>query len=225
MTNELMDDVAAPQAPLLRSALRGTFHLLLAAVGVPVLLVVGLVVVYAVERGTGEGFPEVAPAVMAERAASRTQELYDVAGLGGELPAGQAGGDNRAAENTLSAEVCHPDGLESIADEPEKGSYRLGHDWRIAGVSEAEGVPALRRLRDHLEKTGWDVTAFRESGQDRELRAERRDGVGDDPERVVVTWWSYWRTLDGFTAMPCAYDPSGVGGEDAADSLEPPTLR
>ncbi|MFE2235904.1 hypothetical protein ACFXA4_25470 [Streptomyces sp. NPDC059442] len=225
MTNELMDDVAAPRAPLLRSALRGTFCLLLAAVGVPVLLVVGLVVVYAVERGTGEGFPEVAPAVMAERVTSRTQELYDVAGLGGELPAGRSGGDNHAAENALSAEVCYPDGLESMADEPEKGSYRLGHDWRIADVSEAEGAAALGRLRDHLEKTGWEVTAFRESGTDRELRAERRDGSDGGRERVVVTWWSYWRTLDGFTAMPCAYDPSGVGGEDAAVSLEPPTLR
>ncbi|MEV4947641.1 hypothetical protein [Streptomyces sp. NPDC053755] len=224
MTNELMDDVADPPAPL-RGALRFTFFVILAAVAVPVLLVAGLLVTYAVERATGEGFPEVAPAVMAERAASRTQELYDVAGLGGALPAVRPDGGHRAAENSISAEVCYPDGLESMADEPEEGSYRLGHNWRVAGVSEQEGGAALRRLRDHLDRTGWTVTAFRDSGDDRVVRAERRDEADDNPDRVVVTWWSHGETLDGFTAMPCAYDPSGAGGEEAVEGLEPPALR
>ncbi|MFG2645774.1 hypothetical protein ACGFYP_32935 [Streptomyces sp. NPDC048370] len=223
MTNDgLMDDVTDTRAPL-RGALRVTFFVVLAAVALPVLLVVGLVVVYAVERGIDEGYPEVAPAVMAQRAAARTQELYDVAGIGGELPPTGSGGDYHAAENTISAESCYPTGLESIADEPVEGSYRLGHNWRIAGVSKQEGMPALRRLRDHVEKAGWDVTNFGASGDGWVLRA-RRDEDDADSERIVVTWWSHWQTLDGFTAMSCAYDPAGAEGDDAVRNVEPPTL-
>ncbi|MEU9702086.1 hypothetical protein [Streptomyces sp. NPDC047981] len=224
MTNdELMDDVTETPSPL-RSAVRVTFFVVLAAVALPVLLVVGLIVAYAVERGTDEGYPTVAPEVMVERAAARTQELYDVVGFGGTLPPGPGGDDLHAAENTVSAETCYPTGLESIADEPVEGSYRLGHNWRIADVSEQEGMPALRRLRDHVEKAGWDVTSFDESGDARTLRAER-DADDRDSERIVVTWWSHWRTLDGFTAMSCAYDPAGVGGKKAIGHLEPPALR
>ncbi|MFF9018443.1 hypothetical protein ACF09C_36470 [Streptomyces sp. NPDC014870] len=223
MTNdELMDDVTETPSPL-RRALRAALFVGLAAVSLPVLLVVGLVVVYTVERGTDEGYPEVAPEVMVQRAAARTQELYDVAGIGGALPPTGSDGGNRAAENTISAEVCYPTGLESIADEPVKGAYRLGHNWRIADVSEQEGMPALRRLRDHVEKAGWDVTSFDESGDARTLRAER-DADDPDSERIVVRWWSHWQTLDGFTAMSCAYDPAGAKGDDAVRHLEPPTL-
>ncbi|MGW6567817.1 hypothetical protein [Streptomyces sp. NPDC054975] len=225
MTNgELMDDVTEPGAAVLRKAVRGIFFVVIAAVALPVLLVLGLVVVYAVERGTDEGYPVVAPDAMVQRAAARTQELYDVAGIGGELPPVTAGGDNHAAENTVTAETCYPTGLESIADEPVEGSYRLGHNWRIAGVSEQEGMPALRRLRAHLEKTGWDITDFSASGDDWDLRA-RRDEDDPDSERIVVTWWSHWQTLDGFTAMSCAYAPDGVGGDEAVQDLKPPTLK
>ncbi|MFD3947657.1 hypothetical protein [Streptomyces sp. NPDC058579] len=223
MTNDgLMDDVTEAPSPL-KSAVRFTFFVVVAAVALPVLLVVGLVVAYAVERGIDEGYPEVAPGVMAQRAAARTQELYDVAGIGGALPPTGSDGDNRAAENTISAEACYPTGLESIADEPVQGAYRLGHNWRIAGVSEQEGLPALRRLRDHVEKTGWDVTDFGGSGDEWVLRA-RRDEDDPDSERIVVRWWSHWQTLDGFTAMSCAYDPAGAKGDDAVRHLEPPTL-
>lgn len=223
MTNELMDDVTDPRTPL-RKAARVTLFVALAAVALPVLLVAGLVVVYAVERGTDEGYPEVAPDVMTQRAAARSQELYDVAGIGGELPPGTSGGDLHASANTVSADVCYPDGLESVADQPEEGSYRLGHKWRIAGVSEREGVPALRRLRAHVEKTGWHVAEFGASGEGWVLRARRdEDDLGS--ERIVVTWWSHWRTLDGFTGMSCAYAPSGAGGDEAVKGLEPPTLK
>ncbi|MEU7283484.1 hypothetical protein AB0A69_32640 [Streptomyces sp. NPDC045431] len=223
MIDDLIDFEANRRKPLGR-ALSVAWYSLLLLIGVPVLLVVGVVVTYGVQSALGEDFPEVDPTVMAQRATDRSREMYDVAGIVRTVPAGSSGGDSAAPQNTLSAAACYPDGLESLNDEPEKGSYRLGHSWTLDRVPEQQGVPALHRLHDHLKNRGWTITQFRATGEDWELRAERHDEADDNPDRVVFTWWSHWQTLEGYTAMPCAYDVSGPGGPESADGLEPPTL-
>ncbi|MBT2444555.1 hypothetical protein J7E93_31555 [Streptomyces sp. ISL-36] len=202
-----------------RRRLRIGLYVVLGVVALPVLLIAGLVLWYAVDRATGEDFPVVPPAETARRATERSQEMYDAAGIARPLPAVRSG-ERAEADNRLSGGVCYPRGIEGIEDTPEPRSYRLYHEWRLDAVDEAEGAAALRRLHAHLKATGWTVTDYETSGDNRELRAHK----GDD-DRVSFAWRSYWRTLEGFTGMPCAYDPAGAQGEQAVEDLEPPALR
>ncbi|MFF8608968.1 hypothetical protein ACF06X_23845 [Streptomyces sp. NPDC015346] len=202
-----------------RRRLRIGLYVVLGVVALPVLLILGLVVWYAVDRATGEDFPVVPPAEMARRATERSQEMYDAAGVGRPLPAVRSG-ERAEADNRISGSVCYPRGIEGIDDTPEPRSYQLHHEWRLDAVDEAEGAAALGRLHAHLKATGWTVTDYDTSGDHRTLRALK----GDD-DRVSFTWRSYWQTLEGFTGMPCAYDPAGGRGEEAVEGLEPPALR
>ncbi|WP_406861488.1 hypothetical protein ABZO31_13930 [Streptomyces sp. HUAS MG47] len=204
----------------LRGPVRAAFFVVLCVVALPVLLIVGLFVWYGIDKATGEGFDSVRPAEMARRATDRSQEMYEASGLTRRVPSVPGGGDYSAAANVLSADFCHQRGIEGIEDTPEPRSYRLYHEWRLNAVTEAEGTAALDRLEAHLKKTGWTVTGYRKSGDDWELRADK--GYDD---RLSFTWWSHWKTLEGFTGMPCAYDPAGAQGEDATDGLYPPVLR
>ncbi|WP_418957588.1 hypothetical protein [Streptomyces tritici] len=203
-----------------RGPLRAVLSVVLCLVALPVLLVVGLFVWYGVDKATGEDFERVRPADMARRATDRSQEMYEASGLTRPLGTTRWNGDHGAAANSLGSESCYPRGIEGIEDTPEPGSYRLFHEWRLDAVGEAEGRAALDRLHARLEKTGWTIDGHRKSGDDWELRASK----GHD-DRLVFTWWSHWKTLEGFTGMPCAYAPDGTEGSEAADDLTPPALR
>ncbi|MEU9864490.1 hypothetical protein AB0D99_26810 [Streptomyces sp. NPDC047971] len=203
----------------LRKPLRVGLYVVLGCVALPVLLILGLVLWYAVDAATGEDWPTVRPADMARRASDRSQELYDAAGIDRRLPAAHSD-DLAEAGNRFGAESCYPQGIESISDTPEPGSYRLSHKWRLDGVDEKDATAALSGMHAHLKATGWTVTSYGPLDHIRELRARK-----GDEERVVLTWWSNRRTLDAFVGMPCAYDPAGAEAETAVEELTPPTLR
>ncbi|MEU5023705.1 hypothetical protein [Streptomyces milbemycinicus] len=190
---------------------------------VPVLLLLGVMVTYAIERATPEDYPELKPEVTAHRITGYSQNAFAALGLDRTLEPNVY--DMRAGnENILDSEYCYPDGLESIADEPEKGAYRMYHNWMVGKVGKRQGLAALRRVRARLEATGWHIKEFGEDRQIREwtVRAERDGGY-----RLSVTWEADSERLRGGTGASCATDPDWTE-EDGLyyepDVGAPPTL-
>ncbi|QNP66888.1 hypothetical protein [Streptomyces genisteinicus] len=186
---------------------------LAAVVGVPVLVLLGVLVTFTVQRSVPEDYPTVAPQAMADRVGARSQEAYAVLGLGGELPPGAA--------NSFSSGVCYPDGLESAADEPAPGSYALSHSWELDGVPREEAVAGVERLRERLAGDGWRIAAHDGAPGEEgvELRAEH-----DDEGRQVYTWHP-GGTFRGGVHGACAFDPAGEDRTDVSPGLYPPVLR
>jgi hypothetical protein len=175
-------------------------------VGVPVLLVLGLIVTFGVQRATPEDYPRVDPRTMADRTAARSQEAYQVLGFDVVIPPGRS--------NSVSGSSCYPDGLESVADTPVEGAYRLAHNWGLEGVPKSEALPALRALRDHLREEGWEITHFDHapSSSDWTLRAEQ------DGRRMVFDWFEDGGRFDGGAYAERAYAPSRRSADVSASS-------
>ncbi|MEU0695832.1 hypothetical protein ABZ349_17825 [Streptomyces niveus] len=190
-------------------------------VAVPVLLILGFLVTYSVQRGTPEDYERVAPQAMMTRIGDVSQESYEVLGF------------ETAVGSNASSDFCYPDGLESMADEPVDGAYSLSHRWSVDGVSESGAASALKRLHRHLKDEGWDIDSY-ENDADAvyglELRASR-GGPSDDGGdiRAVFEWRDYDGRFEGGVHAPCAYDPdAGPGSEPATDAgsrVEPLELR
>ncbi|NWF27960.1 hypothetical protein HW130_17085 [Streptomyces sp. PKU-EA00015] len=204
----MIDDLERPRVPLLRW-LGITLALL---IGAPVLFVLGLFVTYGIESATPEDYPDVAPQEMADRAATRSREAYEVAGFDAVLPAGR--------DNGYSAGSCYPGGLEGMADTPVENAYALSHSWQLNDVPRDEALPALARLRDRLQADGWDITSYeqQQASEDWILRTERGNG-----ERQVYEWMSQGGRFLGGVHMECAYAPAGEEG-DVETELVPPAL-
>ncbi|MEV4329788.1 hypothetical protein AB0K02_04485 [Streptomyces sp. NPDC049597] len=218
----MIDNLERRRVPLLR----WLCITLAVVIGVPVLFVLGLLVTYWVQSATPEDYPRVAPREMADRAASRSQEAYEVAGFDTVLPAGRYNG--------FGSDSCYPGGLEAIADTPVENAYALSHSWQLDDVPREEALAALARLRDRLEADGWDITSYerQQASEDWILRTERGDG-----ERQVYEWMSEGGRFSGGVYMECAYDPTAeaspgssydgyesYGGSSAADGLVAPSL-
>ncbi|MFD3917369.1 hypothetical protein [Streptomyces sp. NPDC058595] len=195
-------------------------------VAVPLLLVLGFLVTYSVQRGTPEDYERVAPQTMMTRIGDVSQESYEVLGF------------DTAVGSDASSALCYPGGLESMADEPVDGAYSLSHDWSVEDVTQAEAASALKRLRGHLKDEGWDIDSYEDetrSAYGLGLRASR-GGPSDDggDVRAVFEWREGQGRFDGSVHAPCAYDPgndgdAGRGGTapatDAGSEVEPPDLR
>ncbi|MBM9623679.1 hypothetical protein [Streptomyces zhihengii] len=182
-------------------------------VGLPLLIVLGVVVTFAVQRSVPEDYPTVAPRTTADRAAARSREAYALLGPGPLIPAGES--------NSFSSDMCYPGGLESAADEPTPGSYALSHTWDVGGVPREDAVAGLERLHDALVADGWRIVAHDAAPGDAELvlRAEH-----DDEGRQVYFWTPDGGRLRGGVHAACAFDPSGEESWDVTAGLVPPAL-
>lgn len=218
----MIDELERRRFPVLR----WLWITLAVVIGVPVLLVLGLLVTFWIQGATPEDYPDVAPQKMADRAAARSQEAYEVAGFDTVLPAGR--------HNGFGSDSCYPGGLEGISDTPVENAYALSHSWQLHDVPRDEGLAALVRLRDRLKADGWDITSYeRQRGsEDWILRTER-----DNRERQVYEWIAEGGRFSGGVYMECAYDPTAeaapgssydgyesYGGSSAADGLVAPSL-
>ncbi|MFF1439805.1 hypothetical protein [Streptomyces sp. NPDC058295] len=187
-------------------------------VAVPLVLVVAFAGWIAVVTKDASDFPRVAPEEMVTRAVDRSREAYDVLGFTRTIRPGveEIG---VSTENTVGSDYCYRGGL---TDETVEGAYRVGHSWALDHVPAEQAVPGLRRLRDHLEDTGWDITSYREnvSGDYWALYASRSDG----DERMSFQWFADRDYFTGGTSTPCAVDPGWRQGDDepAGDQLWPP---
>ncbi|MFG2290711.1 hypothetical protein ACGFOU_32110 [Streptomyces sp. NPDC048595] len=173
------------------------------AVLLPVVVVGGVVLTFSVERATPEGYPDVKPETMARRVTGYSKGAFAALGLDRTLEP-NVYDMRRGDENTLDSDVCYPDGLESIADQPEEGAYRLYHRWSVGKVAPHEGANALRGLRAHLGSTGWRITESGDRAQrhERTLKAERDGGY-----TIALTWETDRGRLSGGTSAPCATNP------------------
>ncbi|MDT0547763.1 hypothetical protein [Streptomyces lonegramiae] len=171
---------------------------------VPVVFLLGLIITYSVQRATPEDYPEVKPEAMGRRLGGYSQDAYAALGIDRVLdPAGE--GMREGDENHLSNDYCYPDGLESLADEPEEGAYQMGHSWALQEVDKDQGLAALRRLHSHLgASAAWRVT---QSGYDDEYREWRVSAERDGGYQVSVAWSVRDQRLGGGVSAPCAYDP------------------
>ncbi|MFI5794060.1 hypothetical protein [Streptomyces sp. NPDC051677] len=189
-----------------------------ALLAVPLLLALVVVVWIAVVTKDPSDFPRVAPEEMASRAVERSQEAYDVLGFTRTIKPGveKVG---VSPENTLGSNSCYRGGL---TDETVDGAYRMYHSWALDHVPAEQASAGLRRLRDHLEDTGWDITSYREdvSGDYWDLYASRSDG----DERMSFQWFEDRGYFTGGASTPCAVDPAWRQGDDepAGDGLTPP---
>ncbi|WP_037669861.1 hypothetical protein [Streptomyces griseus] len=189
-----------------------------ALIAVPLLLVLGLVVWIALETKEPSDFPRVAPEEMTSRVLDRSQEAYDVLGFTRTISPGveKVG---VSPENTLDADYCYAGGM---SDTIVHGVYSMSHSWALDHVGAEQAVPGLRRLRAHLEDTGWDITSYREavSGDYWDLYASRSDGE----ERMSFQWFADREYFTGGAAMPCATDPGWQQGDDepAGNAPVPP---
>ncbi|WP_144387261.1 hypothetical protein [Streptomyces sp. SAJ15] len=111
----------------------------------PVLLLLGLVVVYQIERATPEDYPDVKPDTMARRISGYSLDAYAALGLNRTLnPGGYEAKTNN--ENSFGSDRCYPDGLEGMADEPEEGTPPLdgGQGRKVrgpCGAAQSPGAP------------------------------------------------------------------------------------
>ncbi|MFE1772707.1 hypothetical protein [Streptomyces sp. NPDC059008] len=169
----------------------------------PVLVVGGVFLTFSIERATPADFPDVKPETMAHRVTDYSKGAFAALGLDRTLEP-NVYDMRKGDENTLDSDYCYPDGLESIADQPEAGAYQLSHRWSVGGVAPREGAGALRRLRDHLTGTGWHITRSGDGEQhhERTLKAEREGGY-----TIALTWEADRRRLNGGSSAPCATDP------------------
>ncbi|TXL84651.1 hypothetical protein [Streptomyces sp. IB2014 016-6] len=189
-------------------------------VAVPVLLVLGFLVTYSVQRGTPEEYERVDPQAMMTRIGDVSRESYEVLGF------------ETAAGSDASAGLCYPGGLESMADEPVDGAYSLSHRWSVDDVPESGAASALKRLHGHLRDGGWDIDSYESdagAAYGLELRVSR-DGPSDDGGdiRAVFEWRDHRGRFEGGVHAPCAYDPGAGRGTwsatDAGAEVEPPRL-
>ncbi|MGW0869856.1 hypothetical protein ACWD3Z_05115 [Streptomyces sp. NPDC002740] len=189
-------------------------------VAVPLLLVVAFLGWIAVVTKDASDYPRVTPEEMVNRAVDRSREAYDVLGFTRTIGPGveKLG---VSTENTVGSNHCYRGGL---TDETVDGVYSISHSWALDHVPAEQAIPGLRRLRDHLEDTGWDITSYREnvSGDYWDLYASRSDG----DERVSFQWYADRDYFTGGTSMPCAADPGRRQGDDepAGDRLWPPAF-
>ncbi|WP_328676660.1 hypothetical protein OG905_23125 [Streptomyces sp. NBC_00322] len=224
---ELPELPESPATAVVRRTLGVAWWIFIAALVTPVLLFAGLFVTYQVEGATPEDYPRATPEAMGDRAARLSQEAYEVLGFDRAVPPGVVE-PGVGTENSFSTDDCYPSGLEGMADEPVAGAYRLSHHWELDQVPEREAVPGLRRLHDHLRKTGWDITEYREfpSGREWSLRAKRDGHAGDGgDERLVFSWRAGTQRFGGASTVPCAHDPAGEKGGSSVNEVEPPELR
>ncbi|MEU9010989.1 hypothetical protein AB0D12_14650 [Streptomyces sp. NPDC048479] len=225
----MIDDLEMPDSParaVVRRALDVAWWAFIVLISAPLLLVLGLVITYQVERATPEDYPSVAPEEMMRRATVRSQNAYEVLGFDRVVPPGVVE-IGAGTENYLSTDFCHPGGLEGMADDPVDGAYGLYHGWALDKVSEKEALPALRRLHDHLKDTGWHISEYGEfqTGDEWNLRAERDGRAGDGGnETLSFTWRAEDQRFSGGSGMPCAYDPKKAYG-DSLTGVHPPELR
>ncbi|MFD9290582.1 hypothetical protein ACFWBV_20305 [Streptomyces sp. NPDC060030] len=187
--------------------------------GGAVLLVACAVLVLNLAGGSTD-FPRAAPEDMADRAFQRSQEAYDVLEFTRTVAPGVED-HGVSTENTLGSGYCYGGG---VSDETVDGAYRMSHSWALDHVPASQAVPGIRRLHQHLEDDGWEITSFREGGAkgDWDLLVQRDDG----DERMSFTWAPDREYFRGGASVPCAYDPKwkdsdlGLPGDD----LRPPTL-
>ncbi|MER6413516.1 hypothetical protein [Streptomyces humidus] len=186
---------------------------------VPLLLLLAFVVWIAVVTKDASDFPRAAPEAMASRAAERSQEAYGVLGFTRTLGPG-AGQPGVSAENTFGSDACYRGGL---TDEEVDGAYSMHHSWALDHVPAGQARAGLRRLRDHLEDSGWDITSYREDvSGDRALKASRSEGE----ERMWFKWSADRGYFTGGASMACAVDPGRGDGDDRpGDDLTPPDLH
>ncbi|WP_405616477.1 hypothetical protein OG292_23590 [Streptomyces sp. NBC_01511] len=206
-------------------------------VAVPVLVALGFLTTFAVQRGTPEDYERVDPQAMMTRIGDVSQEAYEVLGFERTVPPGWVDpADPSASEtgsNTADSALCYPDGLESMADEPVDGAYSLSHKWSLGGVAESEASSALKRLHGHLKEEGWDIDSYEngpEAASGLGLRASR-NGPSDDGGdiRLVFDWRDHQEVFEGGVHAPCAYAPEAKPGTDVAteagETVEPAELR
>ncbi|MDR6974773.1 hypothetical protein J2X68_001451 [Streptomyces sp. 3330] len=209
--------VPAP-APAGRTAARSLGIGCAVLVAVPLLLVLTFLGWLAVVTKDASDFPRVAPEERVDRTVDRSREAYDVLGFTRTIRPGveQLG---VSTENTIGTDHCYRGGL---TDEFIGGAYRVSHSWALDHVTAEQAIPGMRRLRDHLEDTGWDVTTYREnvSGDLWDLFASRADG----DERVSFQWFADREYFTGGASTPCAVDPDWRQGDDepAGEELRAP---
>ncbi|WKX68661.1 hypothetical protein [Streptomyces sp. XD-27] len=184
-----------------------------AMVLLPVLFILGLIITYSAQRATPEDYPEVKPEAMARRLGGYSQDAYAALGIDRVLdPAGE--GMREDDENSLSNDYCYPTGLESMADEPEEGAYKMRHSWTLQDVGKDQGLTAVRRLHAHLKDSAWRVTEY---GRDDEYQEWRVSAERDGGYHVHVAWSARDQRLDGGASAPCAYDPDWPEAGSSSD--------
>lgn len=123
----------------------------------------------------------------------------------------------KGIENTLDSDCCYPDGLEGIAEEPEKGAYRICRHWSLREVPKCQGTAVLCRLRDHLTGKEWRITQFGDDPRrhERTLEVERDGDIRSASP------------IDGMTSAsmaaarpPVQRTPAGRSRKDAMKSLK-----
>ncbi|WP_240656510.1 hypothetical protein [Streptomyces sp. V2] len=191
-----------------------------ALVAVPLFLGLALLVWLALITKDASDFPRVAPQEMADRAVANSREAYGVLGFTRTIASG-ADDPGVSPENTLDSDLCYRGGL---TDETVVGAYAMHHSWALDHVTAGQAVPGLRRLRTHLEDTGWDVTSYEEgrTGDTWKLRASRSDGE----EAMYFRWSAESGYFQAGSSMPCAMPPSWQTGDDdpTGDRMWPPDL-
>ncbi|MDI3409343.1 hypothetical protein [Streptomyces cavernicola] len=203
----------AEEAPAAVNAVKGVAIGCAAMVAVPLVIFLVYVITFMAQRSAPEDYPTVRPEQAAERIADRAQEMYEVAGFERRLPEGEEDGRfGSEPVNTLEADFCYPDGLESMADEAEDGAYSLHHEWSVPDVRKDRALATLRRLREHLKNEGWTITEYGHNklDDDWELAAEKGEDQG-----VSFTWYPEVEHFSGRTGSACAYDPDWTESEDA----------
>ncbi|OIJ87767.1 hypothetical protein BIV25_38075 [Streptomyces sp. MUSC 14] len=185
-------------------------------------LVVVLVLVVQLAWGSTD-VPRIAPEDMASRAFQRSQEAYDVMGFKRTVEPGveHIGVSTR---NTFSSGFCYDGGLTGLEDKTVDGAYQMSHRWALDHVPASQAVSGLRRLRQHLKDSGWEVTSYREGGKAKswDLYVQRDDG----DELMSFTWYPDREYFTGGATVPCAYDPEWKHGDvgPSGDRQTPPTL-
>lgn len=149
---------------------------------------------------TDSTYPNVKPTTLAHRVFGYASDAYAALGIDRTIEPGPA---EPFSGNNFGSSECRPDGWFSFADPAVEGAYRLNHEWTMSKVHKAVAAPALRRLRDHLEAKGWEITDYdvNKRIQDWEVRAER------DGYETHAMWEPKFQRLSGFTSAPCAMDP------------------
>lgn len=212
---KVLTDLDAPAGGGGSGALRGVGIGCGLLVAVPVLVVLGFLVTFAVQRGTPEEYERVSQVEMMSRLSGVSHEAYGVLGFDG-------GTGPETDPEPSDPSLCYPGGLESIADEPVEGAYSLADRWETDGVTGAQAGPALKRLHRHLKDEGWDIdtyerfdgTAYRPAGtagpaESVTLRASRASSSDDGGDTRLLFEWRDGRDggrFSGSAVSPCAYD-------------------
>ncbi|MEV7560520.1 hypothetical protein [Streptomyces sp. NPDC089795] len=221
MSHENPPSIAAPDSSRSKAStwLRG----ILGCAGVVLVGVLVVIVTLAWGAWGSTDFRRVAPEEMADRALQRSQQAYEVMGFERTIEPGVED-LGVSTENTLDSDYCYDGGLLGLDDKTVDGAYSMRHSWALDHVPASQAIPGLRRLRQHLEDTGWEVTVHGEGEQDKdwELFAQRDGGA----ERMSFTWYQDREYFTGGASMPCAYDPAWREGDvgPAGDNQRPPAF-